>query len=247
MVTVVSPEDELLQQMVLADGLCRAVPVLFSDEPFEEHVFLRPITSEEHRHHHHRRKLHHHGYFERHLIAQERHSFLTPGSNGPATSTPSLVFPQDPLVESSEVRPADKDAPRWKKEWLRRKKGADQGGLERCSSDKGLPSPQKTLRERGLHREESGVLELICRRRESATGSDETIITRVRSEGSMHALGSTPRRSGSINDGASAARGAQGGVHPLNPLPSTLNSKPQNLNHKPQIPNPKRHTPNPYP
>ena len=180
--------------------------MLWSDQPFNEHVFLRPSSSsssEEHRHHHHRRNLAHQGYFERRLIAQERHLFLTPGSNGPATSTPNLVSPQ--------VRPADKDEPRWKKEWLRRRKGAEQGGLERCSSDKGLPSSQKTLRKRGLHREESGVFELICRRRASATGSDATIITRVRSEGSVHALGSKPRRSGSIHDGASAARG---GVHP---------------------------------
>ena len=224
MATVGNPEDELLQQMVLADGLYRSVPVLWPDEPFDEDVFLRrsSSSSEEHRHHHHHRRRDldqarlHHGYFERRLIAQERHSFLTPDrcSNGQATSTPNLAFPRDPLFESSEVRPTDKDAPRWKKEWLRRKKGAGQSGIARSSSDEGLSSSQNTLRTRGPQREESGIFEPICRRRESARGSDETIITRVRSEGSVHALeapGSKPRRSQSINNGASAARG---GVHP---------------------------------
>ena len=274
MAVVGNPEEELMQQMVQADGLSRSVPVLWSDkpwiEPFPEHVFLRPtesetppkserhrkpdrirvlrqfpsddnhdaecswaemrsrfvlakerhsflrpstsatssIPSDEHlspnydpahrRHHHHH---HHHRhlepsppdqgeFFESCHIAQERHSFLRipkrdfpqdplespelrpaesdapcwkkewlwcsiPSEEHLSTKhvpehrhschfaqerhsflrTQKHVVPQDPIVESPELRPAAKDAPRWKKEWLRRKKGMEQGGLKRFSSD----------------------------------------------------------------------------------------------------------------
>jgi hypothetical protein len=223
-------QEELLQQMIIADGLSRPVPMLWSDEPFPEHVFARlssmpTLPSEEHLlpnvcGHRNLDDDHNEGRWgtvrNRFFLAQERHSFLSPGSSTAIPPSPNLVFPQDPPVESSELRPTEKDAPCWKKEWLRRKKGVEQGALERCSSDAGIPSSQKTLRGRGLRREASGVFKLICKRREPATGSDETIITRVRSEGSgVHALtepGSKPRRSGSINGGASGARG--GGAPP---------------------------------
>jgi len=207
----------------------QSLPVLSSDEPFREHIFLRLSSSE-------RRRLPNPvsvlrqppsddqnepkgrwgAVRSRFFLAKERHSFLFLDKE-PFLRTQKRVFPRDRVVGSPELRPAEKDTTRWKKEWLRRKTRVVQGGLERCSSDQGAPSSQKTMGGRGIRREAAGVFELICKHREPATGSDETIITRARSEGSVHALpapGSNPRRSWSIHDGASGARGAQVGVHP---------------------------------
>lgn len=199
--------DQLLQQMVMADGLSRRglsrrgpLPFLSSNEPFPEHVFLllsegesgllpdrvRVLRQPPSDDHHEAADSSWGTVRDRFFVAKERHSFLTTPKHvlvdeePVVATTPKHIFPQDTPVE--ELRPAEKEIPRWKKAWLRRKKA--------------------------LRRETSGVFELISRR-------DETVITRVQSEGSARALSAPdrkPRRSFSY-DRASGARGARGGAH----------------------------------